>query len=358
MPAPKLTATSSLPADAFAGALAGRVWRPDRDGPSVVAIRADGVFDVSRAVPTMSDLCETENPAAALRAADGEALGALDAILANTPPDDRDPTKPWLLAPIDLQAIKAAGVTFAVSMLERVIEERARGNPAAAAAIRIEISRIIGDDFARLRPGSAQAMRLKQVLIEQGAWSQYLEVGIGPDAEIFSKAQPMSAVGTGFDAGIHPMSTWNNPEPEVVVVAASSGRIVGATLGNDVNLRDVEGRSALLLGKSKDNNASCALGPFLRLFDTTFTLDDVRRMNVTLTVEGDDGFRLEGFSSIAKISRDPADLVAQMLGEMIWKGAMAQLTCDFAHGVESGDRFAARRQDKAKGTDLLPLDVD
>ena len=315
MPALHLSSELSLPADAFAGALAGRIWRPDRDGPSVVAIRADGVFDVSRAVPTMSDLCETENPAAALRAADGEALGALDAILANTPPDDRDPTKPWLLAPIDLQAIKAAGVTFAVSMLERVIEERARGNPTAAAAIRTEISRIIGDDFARLKPGSAQAMRLKQVLIEQGAWSQYLEVGIGPDAEIFSKAQPMSAVGTGFDAGIHPMSTWNNPEPEVVVVAASSGRIVGATLGNDVNLRDVEGRSALLLGKSKDNNASCALGPFLRLFDTTFTLDDVRRMNVTLTVEGDDGFRLEGFSSIAKISRDPADLVAQMLGE-------------------------------------------
>ncbi len=315
MPALHLSSELSLPADAFAGALAGRVWRPDRDGPSVVAVRADGVFDVSRAVPTMSDLCETENPAAALRAADGEALGALDAILANTPPDDRDPTKPWLLAPIDLQAIKAAGVTFAVSMLERVIEERARGNPAAAAAIRTEISRVIGDDFARLKPGSAQAMRLKQVLIEQGAWSQYLEVGIGPDAEIFSKAQPMSAVGTGFDAGIHPMSTWNNPEPEVVVVAASSGRIVGATLGNDVNLRDVEGRSALLLGKSKDNNASCALGPFLRLFDTTFTLDDVRRMNVTLTVEGDDGFRLEGFSSIAKISRDPADLVAQMLGE-------------------------------------------
>ena len=315
MPAFHLSSELSLPADGFAGALAGRVWRPDRDGPSVVAIRADGVFDVSRAVPTMSDLCETENPAAALRAADGEALGALDAILANTPPDDRDPTKPWLLAPIDLQAIKAAGVTFAVSMLERVIEERARGNPAAAAAIRTEISRVVGDDFARLKPGSAQAMRLKQVLIEQGAWSQYLEVGIGPDAEIFSKAQPMSAVGTGFDAGIHPMSTWNNPEPEVVVVAASSGRIVGATLGNDVNLRDVEGRSALLLGKSKDNNASCALGPFLRLFDTTFTLDDVRRMNVTLTVEGDDGFRLEGFSSIAKISRDPADLVAQMLGE-------------------------------------------
>jgi fumarylacetoacetate (FAA) hydrolase family protein len=315
VPTVHLNSDSSLPADGFAGALAGRVWRPDQGGPSVVAIRADGAFDVSRAFPTMRDLCEAQDPAAALRAAEGEPLDALDAILANTPPDDRDPTKPWLLAPIDLHAIKAAGVTFAVSMLERVIEERARGNPAAATTIRAEISRVVGDDLARLKPGSAQAMRLKQVLIEQGAWSQYLEVGIGPDAEIFSKAQPMSAVGTGFDAGLHPMSSWNNPEPEVVVVAASSGRIAGATLGNDVNLRDVEGRSALLLGKSKDNNASCAVGPFLRFFDASFTLDHVRRMNVTLTVEGDDGFRLEGFSSIERISRDPADLVAQMIGE-------------------------------------------
>jgi fumarylacetoacetate (FAA) hydrolase family protein len=314
MPAVRLDSQTTLPADGAAGALAGRVWRPDLDGPSIVAVRADGVFDVSRAFPMMRDLCEETNPAAALRAAAGERLEALDLILANTPLDARDATKPWLLAPIDLQAIKAAGVTFATSMLERVIEERARGNPAAAAAIRAEISRVVGEDLARLKPGSAQAMRLKQVLIEQGAWSQYLEVGIGPDAEIFSKAQPMSAVGTGFDAGIHPMSTWNNPEPEVVVVAASTGRIVGATLGNDVNLRDVEGRSALLLGKSKDNNASCALGPFLRLFDASFGLDQVRRMDVTLTVEGDDGFRLEGFSSIAKISRDPADLVAQMIG--------------------------------------------
>ena len=315
MPRIQLGADLTLPRDGCAGVLAGRVWRPDLDGPSVAAIRSDGVFDVSRAFPTMRDLCEAADPATALHYAPGERIGSLEALLANTLADARDGGRPWLIAPIDLQAIKASGVTFAVSMLERVIEERARGNPAAAAAIRSEINRLVGDDLAKLKPGSPQAMHLKEVLVEQGAWSQYLEVGIGPDAEIFTKAQPMAAVGTGADAGIHPISTWNNPEPEVVLVVASSGRIVGATLGNDVNLRDIEGRSALLLGKCKDNNASCAIGPFVRLFDATFTLDDVRRMTITLTVEGEDGFRLDGHSSIARISRDPADLVGQLIGK-------------------------------------------
>jgi fumarylacetoacetate (FAA) hydrolase family protein len=302
-----------LPEDAAQALLAGRIWRPDVAGPAVVAIRDGAVLDISSTFPTMRDLCEIADPASALRAATGEIVGSVEAILANTPAATRDPARPWLLAPIDLQAIKAAGVTFAISMLERVIEERARGDMNAAGAIRAEVLSLVGDDLSKLRPGSPEAMRLKAVLIEQGAWSQYLEVGIGPDAEIFTKSQPMASVGCGMDAGIHPGSSWNNPEPEVVLAVASDGRIVGATLGNDVNLRDVEGRSALLLGKAKDNNGSCAIGPFLRFFDAGFGLDDVRSTTVTLRVEGPDGFVLEGSSSIARISRDPVDLVAQMV---------------------------------------------
>jgi fumarylacetoacetate (FAA) hydrolase family protein len=310
---PSDAARISLPVDAATATLVGRVWRPDLSGPSVVAIRDGTVFDISALSPTIRDLCELEDPAARVRTTQGEPLGTLATILANTPPDTRDRSRPWLLAPIDLQAIKAAGVTFAISMLERVIEERARGDLTAAATIRDEVTRLVGNDLAKLKPGSPEAARLKQVLIEQNAWSQYLEVGIGPDAEIFTKAQPMAAVGTLMDAGVHPASSWNNPEPEVVLVVASTGRIVGATLGNDVNLRDVEGRSALLLSKAKDNNASCAIGPFVRLFDADFTLDDIRTTTVSLRVTGPDQFVLDGTSSIAKISRDPADLVAQMV---------------------------------------------
>ncbi|SFL60338.1 fumarylacetoacetate hydrolase family protein [Methylobacterium pseudosasicola] len=314
-----LSAREILPDDAGRGALVGRVWRPDVNGPSVVAIRPDPdgamrVVDITARFPTVSDLCEAPDPAAALRSAEGADLGSLDAIVANTPPDSRDAGRPWLLAPVDLQALKAAGVTFATSMLERVIEERARGDLAAASAIRAEVERLVGRDLRRLKPGSQEAMALKEVLVAQGAWSQYLEVGIGPDAEIFTKAQPLSAVGCGADAGLHPDSHWNNPEPEVALAVSSKQRMVGATLANDVNLRDFEGRSALLLGKAKDNNASCALGPFLRLFDETFGLDDIRRTTVTLEVTGTDGFRMEGTSPLAEISRDPEELVAALMG--------------------------------------------
>jgi fumarylacetoacetate (FAA) hydrolase family protein len=314
LPYPKLMESEILPRDGFSGALAARVFRPEVGGPAIAAVLPDGVFDATAMFPTMRDLAETEDPAAALRAASGERIGALAEIVANSPPDARNARKPWLLAPIDLQSIKAAGVTFVTSMLERVIEERARGNPESAVRIRAEMGRLVGADLRALKPGSPQAERLKAALVEEGAWSQYLEVGIGPDAEIFTKAQPMSAVGYGADAGFHAASKWSNPEPEAVLIVASDGRIVGATLGNDVNLRDFEGRSALLLGKAKDQNASAALGPFLRFFDATFSLDDVRAMEIALDIAGEDGFRLEGRSSMREISRDPADLVAQLIG--------------------------------------------
>ena len=307
-----MTAKIATPGE---GLLVGRVWNPGEHGPCIVRVDGGKLIDITSIFPTMRDLCESDDPARAAREAQGENLGSLDLALANTPPESRNASLPWLLAPIDLQCIKAAGVTFASSMLERVIEERARGNPAAAAEIRASIGELIGDDLSKLKPGSPQAMQLKQVLMEKGAWSQYLEVGIGPDAEIFTKAPVMSAVGHGMEAGVNAISTWNNPEPEVVVIVTSTGSIIGAMLGNDVNLRDVEGRSALLLGKAKDNNASCALGPFIRIFDSSFNLNHVRNMQLSLKVEGEDGFVLNGSSNMAKISRDPADIVGQMLNK-------------------------------------------
>jgi fumarylacetoacetate (FAA) hydrolase family protein len=310
----QLTPENTLPADADHATLLGRIWRPELQGPSVVTVRDGMVIDISASYPTARDVCETADPARALRAAQGETVCSVQSLLANSSAASRDTTFPWLLAPCDLQTIKAAGVTFATSMLERVIEEKARGNPAAASAIRTEIQSLIGDDLSQLKPGSAQAMALKQVLIAQGAWSQYLEVGIGPDAEIFTKAPVLAAMGCGDDAGLHPASQWNNPEPEVVLAINSRGEVVGATLGNDVNLRDVEGRSALLLGKAKDNNASASLGPFIRLFDEQFSIDDVRSAELTLRVEGSDGFVMDGYSSMARISRDPLDLAAQLIG--------------------------------------------
>jgi fumarylacetoacetate (FAA) hydrolase family protein len=307
------TVLESLPVDAM---LAGRVWRPEVGGPAIVTLRGDELWDITcRETPTMSDLCALPDPAGWTRTAEGEPIGKIDDILANSDEAARNPQLPWLIAPVDLQAVKASGVTFIASLMERVIEEQAHGSPEAAHKIRAELEGMIGGNLAALKPGSKRAAELKESLMKSGHWSQYLEVGIGPDAEIFTKCQPMSAVGAGAFIGIHPDSVWNNPEPEIALAVSAKGKVVGAMLANDVNLRDFEGRSALLLGKAKDNNASCSLGPFLRLFDGAFTLDDVRQAEIDLRVDGADGFVLQGKSSMSKISRDPLELVDAAFGE-------------------------------------------
>jgi fumarylacetoacetate (FAA) hydrolase family protein len=312
-----LQVAESLPQDARRATLVGRLWVPGA-GPTLVTLTGDDLHDLSTVAATSSQLLELDDPVFAVQSAlrNGQAprIASYESALANSDESLRDGTQAWLMAPCDLQPVKASGVTFIASLLERVIEEQARGDASRADTIRRSLSGILGDNLAGIVPGSPQAAQVKEVLIAQGAWSQYLEVGIGPDAEVFTKAPPMAAVGTGADVGLHPGSSWNNPEPEVVLAIDSRGQVRGATLGNDVNLRDFEGRSALLLGKAKDNNASCAMAPFIRLFDTHFTIDDLRRCEIALRVIGPDGFRVEARDTLAKISRDPLDLAAQAIG--------------------------------------------
>ena len=314
----RMTPSNCLPEDGYAGTLITRVELPGANGgPTVAMIREDGVYDIMSVATTVTALMELDNPAASVKSATlGPKLGDLADLLVNAVANGRDTSKPYLLAPCDLQALKAAGVTFAASMLERVIEERAKGDPQRAVEIRKEINQSMGVDLSEIVPGSDGAQRLKDELIERDLWSQYLEVAIGPDAEVFTKSQPLSGVGPGADVGLHPRSTWNNPEPEVAVIVNSNGDIKGATLGNDVNLRDFEGRSALLLSKAKDNNASCGVGPFIRLFDDTYSLDDLRKCDLSMEVTGEDGYVLQGASSMSQISRDPADIVEQTIGRV------------------------------------------
>lgn len=304
-----------LPIDADEATLVGRIFDPVVAGPCVVAVQGADVVDITEFFPTMSDLLETADPADAVRAVTGTRSWPLAVILENSL-TGASPDAPHLVAPVDLSVLKAAGVTFANSLIERLIEERAGGDPVAAEEIRTEIESRLSTTVHTIEPGSSAAAQLKDDLKARGLWSQYLEVGLGPDPEVFTKAPVLSAVGCGQQIGVASLSSWNNPEPEVALVVTSAGRIVGATLGNDVNLRDVEGRSALLLPKAKDNNASAALGPFIRLLDDSFTLDDIRAAEVRLEVVGeDDGFTLEDVSSMREISRDVVALAEYTVGE-------------------------------------------
>lgn len=296
------------------GVYVSRVWNPKVKGPSLVLLKGDKLIDITtKEIPTMSDLFELDNITAYLNKAKGNVIASLNDVLSvkNT-----DLMKIHFLSPSDLQSVKACGVTFANSMVERIIEEKAAGDLEKAKMIREKVHAVIGDSLTNIKAGSLEAQKVKDALIAEDMWSQYLEVGIGPDAEVFSKAQVLSAVGFGADVGLHPISKWNNPEPEIVLTVSSKSRIVAATLGNDVNLRDIEGRSALLLGKAKDNNASCSIGPFFRVFDKLFSLDDIRNIELNMKIEGvQDNYVLNGHSSMKEISRDPVDLVKQTLGE-------------------------------------------
>lgn len=306
-----LSPAEMLPVDHADATLIGRIWDPQSGGPRVCVVDGDQLVDVTASVPTVSQAMESPERVAQAAAA-GERRFTVTEVVSNSDPLDH--SVPHLLAPIDLQVVKACGVTFVDSMIERVIEEQCAGDPEKAHQVRADIASALGGSLQGIKPGSPRAAEVKDILIGQGIWSAYLEVGIGPDPEVFTKAPVLASVGYGAKVGIPAFSSWNNPEPELVLIVNSKGVPVGATLGNDVNLRDVEGRSSLLLGKAKDNNASSALGPFIRLFDSRFDIDSVAAADIELDVFGADGFHLRGVNSVSQISRPLPELVAATWG--------------------------------------------
>ena len=339
-----LTVKNMLPTDWRQSVLVGRMWLPGPNGgPTPVVLFGGSLYDVSRFFSTTSELLNTSNPLRAIRLAveaGAPEVPQLSQIISNSDYRVRAEQHPYFLCPIDLQAIKAAGVTFVSSMVERVIEEHAKGDLKAAEAIRNRIGQEIGGSIENIVPGSSAASKLKKSLQARGLWSQYLEVGIGPDAEVFTKAQPLSAVGSGAQIGIRADSKWNNPEPELVLAVNRAGTIVGATLGNDVNLRDFEGRSALLLGKAKDNNASCAIGPFVRIFDRSFSVGQALRSKIRVSVDGMDGFKLRGSSDVSQISRSPLEIIKQTINRthQYPDGVVVFLGTQFAPTKDRGDK--------------------
>ena len=353
------------------GTYVGRIWSKKNNGPSVIKIIDNEIYDITtKEVPTVSSLLELENPTDYIKKNSGNKVTSIDEINSNIEKKNFDP-EIRLLAPCDLQVVKACGVTFAKSMVERVIEERASGDLKKAKELRTSIGDLIGSNLKNIVPGSQKAQDVKEIFIKEGLWSQYLEVGIGKDAEVFTKAQVLSSVGHGAEVGLHPISNWNNPEPEIVLAVNSKSKIIGASLGNDVNLRDVEGRSALLLGKAKDNNASCSIGPFIRLFDETYNLNDVRKAEIHMTVEGKDNFKLNGSSLMSEISRDPEDLVNQTCsrhhqypdGFMLFLGTLFAPTEDrdkkgegFTHKV--GDKVIITEKNLGKLVNYVNLSTE
>ena len=339
-----LTVKNMLPTDWRQSVLVGRIWLPGPNGgPTPVVLFGGSLYDVSRFFSTTSELLNTSNPLRAIRLAveaGAPEVPQLSQIISNSDYRVRAEQYPYFLCPIDLQAIKAAGVTFVSSMVERVIEEHAKGDLKAAEAIRNRIGQEIGGSIKNIVPGSSAASKLKKSLQARGLWSQYLEVGIGPDAEVFTKAQPLSAVGSGAQIGIRADSKWNNPEPELVLVVNRAGTVVGATLGNDVNLRDFEGRSALLLGKAKDNNASCAIGPFVRIFDRSFSVGQALRSKIRVSVDGMDGFKLRGSSDVSQISRSPMEIIKQTINRthQYPDGVVVFLGTQFAPTKDRGEK--------------------
>jgi len=293
VPLNKVTPEFILPPKWEKGTFFGRAMVPGV-GASVVALNSHGnLIDITPFVVASSVLCNNPRMLEVLREAreHGENIGGIGEVLANTNRSDNQ--VPYFLAPIDFQAAVGAGVTYINSWLERVVSAHPK-----LPDLRAQLIAIIGGDNLVVKPGSDTAQKVMEFLESMGIDDDYTKPAFGTHAEIFDKAMSCDAVGPGHismrtDApkrGAPPTAVGS--ESELILIVNKNAKIVGYTVGNDFSAGGFENASHLYLPKAKHYDGSAGMSPLVRVPDESFTAENATSLNITLFVEGRDGFVL------------------------------------------------------------------
>lgn len=163
--------------------------------------------------------------------------------------------------------------------------------------------------------------------------------------ELFFKATGWRACGPGAPIRVRADSGWNVPEPELVLVLDTTGRIVGYTTGNDVSSRSIEGENPLYLPQAKVYDGACAIGPGIRLCDA----DALRDLPISLQILRGGTSVFAGDTRTSQIKRGLEELAAWLFRELRQPSGALLFT---GTGIVPGEDFSLR------SGDLVRIDID
>jgi len=163
--------------------------------------------------------------------------------------------------------------------------------------------------------------------------------------ELFFKANGWRVVGHGAPIRVRADSQWDVPEPELVLVVAADGGIVGYATGNDVSSRSIEGENPLYLPQAKVYDGSCAIGPGIRLCD----VDTMRDLPIALEIHRNGSAAFSGSTRTSQIKRGLEELAGWLLRELRQPGGVFLFT---GTGIVPGEDFTLR------SGDVVRIDID